>query len=273
MRKVLLPWEHKNAALSLLLFPAIHVMQTTAHWFVLSQLTQSENKTYSLDSPSTQCYFGQCCGYLQFWVLRSFKTWCSFWYCSLSCFLQGLFYLEPSLWILFPFWLQRRKLQHFPEKSVGGEPALLTENKPLGHWCRNQDSWVLLCASLCLHTPGQGIILANFTRDVIHVLGLTLSIVFPDLGWSAVLSVWLSFHCRNSTLLILLTFREVGAKNSNKYSWVQSQRKQRENLGTLKWSLQVCWCSLDLFVWIFLVYNQMKLWQEGLQLNWLYLKG
>lgn len=71
---------------------------------------------------------------------------------------------------------------------MGGEPALLTENMPLGHWPRNQDSWVLLCASLCLHMPGQGIILANFTGGVIHVLRLTLSIVFPDLGWGAVLS-------------------------------------------------------------------------------------
>lgn len=50
-------------------------------------------------------------------------------------------------------------------------------NTPFDRWPWNQDSWVLLYSSLCLHMSGQSMVLASFTGGIIYLLEFTFFMV------------------------------------------------------------------------------------------------
>lgn len=163
-----------------------------------------QNKTYTLDILIMQCSVGQNCKYLQFWLWYRFKTCCLFGFCcSQSCFLQRLFY--PELSFLIFYFCEGGSSSSFLLNQWVGNRCCWLKTMSFDQWARDQDSWGQFYTSLYLNMSGQGTVPANFTGGIIHLLGLTLSILGTRLSCCI---VWLSFPCRNVMLLVSLIFRE-----------------------------------------------------------------
>lgn len=162
-----------------------------------------QNKTNTLDILSTQHWISQNCKDLQCWVLHRYKTCCSFVVVLIVVFLQRLFYPELSL-LIFSF-CEGGSSSSFLRNQWVRSWCYWPKTMPFDQWPRNQDSWGQFYASLYLNKSGAGTVPANFTGGMIHLLGLTLSILGTMLRCCI---VWLSFPCRNVMLLVSLIFRQ-----------------------------------------------------------------